>query len=395
MTAYLDHSASTPTRPEVVEAMVAHLRQRWANPSGAHRLARQARQDIDDARDVVAELVGAEPGEVVFTSGGTESDNLAVLGTLDAAGGVAVCSAVEHHAVADPVASRHGVTVGVDAGGRIDLAALETTLDELAGAGRPVSLVSVMLVNNEVGTIQPLDRVVEVVRAHAPGAVVHTDAVQAPTWLDVAWAASGADLVSISAHKFGGPKGVGALVVRGAAHPAARQLGGGQERGRRSGTPDVAGIVGLGVAARLALDDRDEVVERVGKLRDRLAAGLRASVPDLVLTGEAADATADGSRVAGICHVCVPGVENEALVYLLEQRDLYASAGASCASGGLEPSPVLAAMGVPRDLARGSLRLSLGWPSTDAEVDAALEAVPAAVERLRRFPAPDLAEDRS
>jgi cysteine desulfurase len=388
MSAYLDHAASTPTRPEVVDAMLPYLTRLHANPSGAHRLARDVRRAVDDARDLVAEALGADPGEVVFTSGGTESDNLAVLGTLDHRGGLAVCSAVEHHAVGDAVASRHGVRVPVDPHGVIDLDALESVLVDAGRRGQVVSLVSVMLVNNEVGTIQPLDRVVELARVHAPHAAVHTDAVQALAWLDVAAAAAGADLVAVSGHKFGGPKGVGALVVRGRAAPDPRQLGGGQERGRRGGTPNVAGIVGLGLAARLALESRRTQVERVGELRDRLAAGLAAAIPGAVLTGAEETGAPPTPRVAGICHLSMAGIESEALLYLLEQREVYASAGSSCSSGALDPSHVLAAMGIPRDLAKTSLRLSLGWPTTVAEIDLALEVIPAAAARLARFARP-------
>ena len=393
MVGYLDNAASTPARPEVVEAMLPYLRDLHANPSGAHRLARDVQRALDDARETMADVLGASPGDVVFTSGGTESDNLAVLGVHDRCGGVAVCSAIEHHAVLDPVRSRQGRTVAVDGRGRIDLDALVDALDER------VTIVSVMLVNNEVGTVQPLDDVAELVRRHAPGAVLHTDAVQATTWLDVGSAAAPADLVSVSAHKFGGPKGSGALVVRPRVALAARQIGGGQERERRSGTPNVAGIVGMAVAARLAADEREATVRRVTRLRDRLADGLLQAVPDLVETGApVTGATADderqapvdrSGRVPGIVHVCVPGVESEALLYLLERDGVYASAGASCASGAMQPSHVLSAMGVARELARGSLRLSLGHSSCDADVDAALAAVPEAVEHLRRFAVPD------
>jgi cysteine desulfurase len=335
----------------------------------------------------VAEALGAKPGEVVFTSGGTESDNLAVFGVLDqrSASGrpaVAVTSATEHHAVLDPVASRQGRFVGVDARGVIELDALESALDP------EVALVSVMAVNNEVGTIQPIEEVVEVVRRAAPGAVVHTDAVQAVQWLDLGGLGAVVDLISISAHKFGGPKGVGALVVRDGTDLAARSLGGGQERERRSGTQNVAGIVGLAEALRSTLATRAEVVERTIALRDRLLDGLVASVPDLVETGAATDAAGApdrGHRAPGIAHVCIAGIDSESLLFLLEKADLCASAASSCASGAMEPSHVLAAMGVPTDLARGSLRLSLGWASTDADVDAALAAVPPAVERLRMF----------
>jgi cysteine desulfurase len=387
--AYLDHSASTPTRPEVVEAMLPHLGQLHANPSGAHRLARDARRAIDDARDVIASLLGAQPGEVVFTSGGTESDNLAVLGRLDRVGGRAVCSAIEHHAVADPVASRQGTTVAVDRRGVLDLDDLARRLRSAPDEAGPVTLVSIMTVNNELGTIQPLAAAAALVAELAPDAALHTDAVQAPAWLDVSGPAAGAQLISISGHKFGGPKGVGALVVRAGTDLAARQLGGGQERERRSGTPNVAGIVGMAVAAELAMAERPDLVERVGKLRDRLASGLAASVPGLVLTGEPGSLDDAGSapaeRIPGVCHVCIEGVDRESLLYLLEQHEVYASAGSSCASGASETSTVLAALGVDPALVQGALRLSLGWSSTEADVDLALEAIPAAVTRLRRF----------
>jgi cysteine desulfurase len=380
MVAYLDHAASTPMRPEALEAMVAHLRTGYANPSGAHRAARTERRAVDEARDVVAELVGAEPGEVVFASGGTEADNLAVFGVHDRAGGVVVASAIEHHAVLEPAIARSARVVPVHPSGVVDLEALAEALDP------EVRLVTVMLVNNEVGTIQPLSEVASLVRELAPQAVLHTDAVQATAWIDLTAATADADLVSVSAHKFGGPKGAGALVVRDGVALSPRQVGGGQERERRSGTSNVAAIAAMGVAARCAIDERARVVERVAALRHRLAAGLRDSVPGLVETGSVAgDPPPD--RVPGICHVCIEGIESESLLYLLERDEVYASAAASCASGAMEASHVLAAMGVGDPAARGSLRLSLGWSSSEADVDAALEAVPAAVERLRRFAA--------
>lgn len=363
-------------RPEAVDAMLPFLRERFANPSGAHRLAREARRALDEARATVAQAVGADPGEVVFTSGGTEADNLAVLGAHDRAGGVVVCSAVEHHAVLDPVIDRHGRLVGVDRDGLIDL-------DRLVDALNPdTTLVSVMLANNETGTIQPLVEVASVVREHAPRALLHTDAVQAFAWLDVATLAASADLVSISAHKFGGPKGVGALVIRNGVDLGARQLGGGQERERRSGTHNVPAIVAMAEAARLTVATREETVERVGAERDRLASGLAGALPGVVLTA------VDAPRTAGICHLCIEGIESEELLFLLEKRDVYASAASSCSSGALETSHVLAAMGVPAGLAAGSLRLSLGYDSTAADVDAALEVIPVSVERLRAFSAP-------
>ena len=370
--------------------MLPYLREQYANPSGAHTMARTARRAIDESRDLLAEVLGVGPNEIVFTGGGTEADNLAVFGVHDRMGGVVVGSATEHHAVLEPIEARGGRLVPVDARGVLDLDALVAILTDVREAGDTVSLVSVMLANNEVGTIQPLPKIARLVRKHAPDALLHTDAVQALSWLDVPALARDADLISISAHKFGGPKGVGALAVRERAHArlAARSLGGGQERERRSGTQNVAGIVAMATAARLTVDARAATIERIGKLRDRLAGGLVASLPDTVETGvgRGADGAPDRShKIAGTCHLCVAGIESESLLFLLEKAEVYASAASSCASGAMEPSHVLAAMGIPRDLAFGSLRLSLGWASTDADVDAALAAVPPAVERLRAF----------
>ena len=372
--AYLDHAASTPARPEVVEAMLPWLAEHPGNPSGAHRLAREARRALDDARDAVAALVGADPGDVVFTSGGTEADNLAVDGVLGARGGVAVCGATEHPAVLDPVRLSGGVVVPTDAAGRIDADALAATLDAVAD----VRLVSVIAANNETGVVNDVPAVAALVAEHAPDAAVHTDAVQATAWLDLAAATGGAHLVSLTGHKFGGPKGAGALVLRDGATVAPVLRGGGQERERRSGTQNVPAIVGLGVAARLVATDRDDAAARVGALRDRLEAGLLAAVPDARRTVPSGVA-----RTAGVAHVCVPGIESEALLFLLERDGISASAASSCASGAQEPSHVLAAMGVDRDAAVGSLRLSLGHGTTDAEVDHALAAIPAAVAHLR------------
>ena len=388
-------------RPEAIEAMLPWLTERHANPSGAHRLARDARRALDDAREVMACALGAAPGEIVFTSGGTEADNLAVLGTADRHGGVLVCAATEHHAVLEPVEGRGGRVVRVRADGVIDLDALTEALDD------DVTLVSVMLANNEVGTVQPIAAIADLVRDRAPAAVLHTDAVQALSWLDVATLAAPVDLISVSAHKFGGPKGVGALVVRDRATLAARQIGGGQERERRGGTQNVAGIVAMATAAAAAVEQRPATVERIGARRDRLVDGLLAAVPDLIETGRPdrdlpdrdlpdrdltdrdLGAVVDRSgRIAGTGHLCIPGIESEALLFLLEEREVYASAGSSCSSGAMEPSHVLAAMGIARQLAFGSLRLSLGWSSTDAEVDLALEVLPPAIERLRRFAEP-------
>ena len=372
--AYLDHAASTPARPEVVEAMVPWLADHPGNPSGAHAVARAARRAVDDARDWVAALVGATAGEVVFTSGGTEADNLAVDGVVRATGGLPVCSAVEHPAVLAPVREAGGVVVPTDTGGRIDLDALAATLAGVDG----ICLVSVMAVNNETGVINDLDAVADVVAEHAPEAMLHTDAVQATAWVDLGPACRSAALVSLTGHKFGGPKGAGALVVRDGVPMAAVLRGGGQERDRRAGTQNVPAIVGLGEAARLVQADREATVRRIGALRDRLEGGLLATVDGVHRT------VPDGTpRTPGVAHLCISGVESEALLFLLERHGLSASAGSSCASGAQEPSHVLAAMGVDRTAALGSVRLSLGHASTPADVDHALAVVPATVAQLR------------
>jgi cysteine desulfurase len=368
---YLDNAATTPLRAEARDAMLPWLGDRFGNPSGSHAIARAARRAVDEAREIVAGCLGAKPGEIVFTSGGTEADNLAVHGVYEANGGAVVCTAIEHHAVLHACAHLGGRVTPVDAGGRVDLDRLPRWLDD------DVSLVSVMLANNEVGTVQPLAEVAAVVRARSPQAALHTDAVAAFAWLDVAELAAPADLISISAHKFGGPQGVGALVVRGDIGIAPLAHGGGQERERRSGTHNVAGIVGLAAAAQATVDERKAVADRVAALRDRLTDCLLAKIPDVVETGDR------DARVAGTCHVRIAGVESEPLVLLLDDAGVCASAGSACASGALEPSHVLAAMGVGRDDAAGALRLSLGRATTERDIDRAAAAVANAVARLR------------
>ena len=369
--AYLDHAATTPMRPEAVDAMLPFLTERFANPSGSHSASRDARRALDEARDVVAAALGCAPGEVVFTGCGTEADNLAVLGTIRRHGGGAVCPATEHHAVLHSVEHLGGRVIAVDAAGAVDLDRLADALDE------SVSLVSVMAVNNEVGTISPFADVVALVRERAPGALLHTDAVQGFQWLDLPAATSGCDLVAVSAHKFGGPKGVGALVVRGQASVEPLLMGGGQERDRRSGTHNVAGIVAMAEAMRVTVATRAATVDRVGALRDRLLDGLLAEVPGLFET------VPRDRKAAGSAHVCIEGVENEALLFLLDRGGVCVSAASACSSGAMEPSHVLAAMGVPRTMAAGALRLSLGWASEADEIDRVLEVLPAAVARLR------------
>jgi cysteine desulfurase len=359
-------------RPSAVAAMEPFLRDRFGNPSGGHAAARDARAALEDAREAVAAALGAGPHDVVFTSGGTEADNLAVRGVVARRGGVAVCPAAEHHAVLDPVRHLGGRIVPVLPTGRVDLDALAASL------GPDVSIVSVMAANNETGVVEALDEVAAVVRDHAPGAVFHTDAVQAVCWIDVADACAVADLVSVSAHKFGGPKGAGVLVVRPGVELEPLLLGGGQEEERRGGTHNVAGAVALADALTATVADRTAAVTRVSALRDRLEDGLIDAVPGLTPTSERS------IRTAGMCHVVIEGIVSEMLLVLLEEGGVLASAAASCASGAMEPSHVLAAMGYGRDRAQGSLRLSLGHETEEWEVDRVLDVLPSAVARLRR-----------
>ncbi len=377
---YLDHAATTPLRLEARAAMAPFVDGdgSYANPSGGHALARAARKAVDDAREAVAGVLGCTPGEVVFTSGGTEADNHAVLGAVRRRGGRAVGTTVEHHAVLHPVEHVGGRLVEVDAAGVVDLVGLEAALITDDDGGERVSVVSVMAANNEVGTIQPLLRVTRLVSKRAPDAYVHTDAVQGAAWLDLSVVAKHCHLVSLSAHKFGGPKGVGVLVVRDGVELETLLFGGGQERDRRSGTHNVAGIVGLAAALVATASQRDDADTRVRALRDRLLDELLARVPGLHET------VPRDAKVAGAAHVCVEGVESEALLYLLEREGVYASAASSCASGAMEPSHVLQAMGVPKELAAGALRLTLGFASSEADIDRALDIVPAAVAHLRR-----------
>ena len=364
MPAYLDHAATTPLRPEAAEAMRPFLDGRFGNPSGSHAVARAAKAAIEEARDIVAACLGCRPGEVVFTGGGTEADNLAILGTTTTEGDI-VCSAVEHHAVLHAVHATGGRIAAVDNDGIVQLDG-DGIVDDTT------VLVSVMLANNETGTIQPLDEI----KARLPAAtLLHTDAVHAFPWIDVR--TTPADLVSVSAHKFGGPQGVGALVVRDHVklHPLTH--GGGQERELRSGTHNVAGIVGMAAAMQATVDQRQATNQRIGRLRDRLADGLLTAIPG-------AHETSDRARkTPGNCHIRFPGIESEALLVLLDEAGVYASAGSACASGAIEPSHVLTAMGIDRDDALSAVRFSLGWSTTEDDIDLALTAVPEAVGRLR------------
>lgn len=369
---YLDHAATSPLRPEARAAMEPFGDVMYANPSGSHRFAREARRAIDEARDVVAASIGCRPGEVVFTSGGTEGANTAVLGAVRRRGGTAVCPAAEHHAVLHCVEHVGGVVVPVAPHGSVDPDELRAVL----AATDNVSVVSVMAVNNETGAITDIENVSHAVRGRAERAVLHTDAVQAACWLDLRDLWPHVDVLTLSAHKFGGPKGVGVMVVREGVTLEPLMLGGGQERDRRSGTHNVAGIVGAAEALRITDETRTGEVARVRALRDSLVERLVASVECAVPTLPA------GEGSAGTAHVCLEGLESESLLYLLDTAGVCVSAASACASGAMEPSHVLAAMGVPRSRINGSLRFSLGHTTTARDIDVAVEATVSAASRL-------------
>jgi len=374
---YLDHAATTPMRREAIDAMLPYLDQQYANPSGSHRFARQARQALDEAREVIAEVLGCPAGEVVITGGGTEADNTAIFGATQRLGGVPVCSAAEHHAVLHAVEQMHGRVVRTDHAGRIDIGHLDETLLGAEAVDGGVSVVSAMAVNNEVGSITDLAAVATVVRDRSPRALFHTDAVQAANWLDLRTITPLVDLLSLSAHKFGGPKGVGVLRIRTGVTVQPLVIGGGQERERRSGTQNVAGAVAMAEALRLADLERTGEAVRLAAMRDRLVDRLLAELPDVRETIDRAD------KVAGSAHVCIRGIENEALLFLLDEAGICASAASACAAGAMEPSHVLAAMGLDTSWSIGALRLTLGRTTTVADVDRGAEAVVAAVRRIR------------
>ncbi len=377
---YLDHAATTPVLPEVRDVVLSALDADLGNPSSVHGAGRGARELVEDARDRLATAVGASPAEIVFTGGGTEADNLAVKGAaakLRGNGKHVVVTVFEHHAVLDPAAwlERQGFSVSrvpVTEGGIVDP-------EVVADAVRPDTvLVCVMAVNNEIGTIQDLAAIVEAVKSKNPNTLVHTDAVQALPNIPVDLHRWGVDLAAFAGHKLGGPQGVGALFVRSGVAVEAVQHGGGQERGVRSGTLNVAGISGLGVAAEIAAKEVYEKAERLLALRNDLLEGIRAVVPDVVVNGSLE------RRVAGNLNVCIPGTDGETLLLLLDQAGIACSSGSACASGALDPSHVLLAIGVSRELAKGSLRFTFGRPSTGADVDALLEVLPSVVERARK-----------
>jgi cysteine desulfurase len=384
---YLDHAASTPMYPESVAAMTAQLTH-LGNPSSLHASGRSARRVVEESRETIARALGCRPGEVVFTSGGTESDNLALKGLFwarrdqDPQRTRILATAVEHHAVLDPLhwlAEHEGAEVEllpVDRWGRLDVGALRAALERDPST---VALVTVMWANNEVGTVQPLAEVVEL--AHAHQVPVHTDAVQAVGQVPVDFAASGVDALTLTAHKVGGPYGVGALVVRRDLDVTPQLHGGGQERDIRSGTIDTPAIAGFAAAVELAVKNQPEHAPRVAALRDELVRRVQEQVPDAKVNGDP-DSGLD-HRLPGNAHLTFPGCEGDSLLMLLDARGIACSTGSACSAGVPQPSHVLLAMGCDQEQARSSLRFSLGHTSTPADVDALVEAISPVVERAR------------
>ena len=383
MSVYLDHAATTPMLPEAVDAVSAALR-RVGNPSSLHAAGRAARRTVEEAREALAASVGARPSEVIFTGGGTESDNLAVKGIYwarrdaDPRRRRVVVNPLEHHAVLDAVewlVAHEGAEASwldVDSQGRLEPDALARAIGD---EPETVALACVMWANNEVGTIAPVRELSAI--AHERGIPLHTDAVQAIGTLDVDFADSGASALSLTAHKFGGPHGAGALLLRRDVVCVPLLHGGGQERDVRSGTLDTAGIVGLAAAATIAVSRRAEQADRLSALRDRLCHGILDRIPGAVVNGPPTE------RLPGNLHLSLPGCEGDSLLMLLDAHGVECSTGSACSAGVAQPSHVLLGMGVAPDVARGSLRFSLGHTSTEQDVDTVLEVIGPVAERAR------------
>jgi len=378
---YLDHAATTPMRSEAIAAVTTAMAQ-LGNPSSLHGSGRHARRRVEESRERLAAALGARPSEVIFTSGGTESDNLAVKGMFwarrdaDPTKRRIVASTVEHHAVLDALdwlAAHEGAEITwleVDATGLVAPESLRRAL------GDDTALVTVMWANNEVGTLEPVRELAAIAREH--GVPFHTDAVQAVGAVPVDFAASGADALTLTGHKLGGPPGVGALLLRRDVAVVPLLHGGGQERDIRSGTLDVPGVVGLALATDIAVAHQPDEAPRLAALRDRLVDGVRRIVPDVIVNGHPTQ------HLPGIAHLSFPGCEGDSLLMLLDARGIECSTGSACSAGVAQPSHVLLATGAEAACARSSLRFSLGHTSTDEDVDAVLDEIGPVVERARR-----------
>ena len=376
---YLDHNATTPVAPEVLEAMLPFLSAEFGNAASIHSFGQRARAAVETAREPVAALIGARPQEIVFTSGGTESDNHAIFGIVEAAGGRdkhVITTTIEHEAVVNTCQAleKQGASVtylSVDREGRIDLEALRRAIR------RETALVTIMHANNELGTVQPLEEIGRI--AAEADVYFHTDAVQSAGKLPIDVRTMGVDLLSLSGHKLYAPKGIGALYIKGGTRLRQLLYGGHHQRGFRPGTENVAGIVGLGKAAEMARRSLAEEAKSVSALRDKLEHGLLARVPDSSVNG------GRSPRTPNTTNILFHGVEGEALVIALDLKGLACSTGAACSSGAVEPSHVLTAIGLPPEEARASLRFSLGRNTTSEDIDFALQVVPAALAQLREL----------
>ena len=380
MRIYLDHNATTPPATEVVERMAAALREQFGNPSSVHHFGQMAKSALDEARSATAALVGGDPSEIVFTSGGTESDNFAIRGVAEALELTGrkhlIATAIEHEAVLNTfkALARRGWKTSllpVDQSGIVSPDALETALTD------DTALVSIMHANNEIGTIQPVAQLARLAKAR--GAVFHTDAVQTAGKVPVDVKALGVDLLSLSAHKFYGPKGTGALWVKRGVRVLPLLTGGRQERSRRAGTENVAGIIGLGAAAQLARAKMTVEADRLAPLRDRLEEGILTAVHGTAING------ARSPRVPNTTNISFDRVEAESLLIALDLAGIAVSTGSACSSGTLEPSHVLKAMGFPVHRTQNSIRFSLGAANTDADIDRVIEVLPGVVDKLRNL----------
>ena len=381
MHVYLDYNATTPVAPAVLEAMLPFLGENFGNAGSVHTPGQRARAAVDSARESVAALIGAKPSEIVFTSGGTEADNLALFGSLAASAKPrkhVITTAIEHHAILHSCEEleRQGIDVTIVPVSQSDASRGAVDPEDIRRALRPETiLISVMHANNELGVIQPVEEIGRI--AAEAGVRFHCDAVQSAGKVSLDVDRLGVDLLSISAHKFCGPKGVGALYVRSGTPLAPRFFGGHAERDRRPGTENVPGIVGIGKAAELARNLLGEDSQRIGELRDRLESALLESVPNARVNGDRAH------RVPNTTNMSFPGAGGEALLISLDLQGIACSTGAACSSGSTEPSHVLLAAGLTRDDARSSLRFSLGRPTTPVEIDYAISVIPSVVARIR------------
>ena len=378
---YMDHAATTPVRPEVLEAMLPHFSVRYGNPSSVYTLAQEARQAVENARATVAQVLGSNPREVIFTSGGTESDNLALKGVAFALrdqGNHIIISSVEHHAVLETghYLEKFGFDVTylpVDKYGLVKVEEVEKALTP-----RTI-LVSIMYANNEVGTIEPIAEVGRLLKERSGERKIafHTDAVQAAGVLDLDVNRLGVDLLSLSAHKFYGPKGVGVLYLRRGTPFLPQQRGGSQERNRRAGTEDVAGIVGMGMALKLAAEQMGSYNQHCSRLRDRLIKGMTERIERAFLSGHPTQ------RLPNNASFYFEYIEGESILLSLDMEGVAASSGSACTSASLEPSHVLTSMGIPVEVAHGSVRFTMGWENTEGDVDHVLSVLPPIVKRLR------------